>query len=64
MNHTTVPNTTQRLWSVTETATFLGIPAKTLYRWRYTATGPPSHRVGRHVRYDPAEVRAWVRNQH
>ena len=26
-------------------------------------TGPPSHRVGRHVRYEPTEVRAWVLEQ-
>ncbi len=63
MNSTTLPNPTPRLWSVVETATFLGVPPKTLYQWRYTATGPPSHRIGRHVRYDPAEVRSWVRAQ-
>ncbi|NYI94663.1 excisionase family DNA binding protein [Streptomonospora nanhaiensis] len=56
----TVP---QQLWSVKETARFLGVPAKTLYEWRYKGDGPPSHRIGRHLRYVPAEVHAWVRTQ-
>jgi predicted DNA-binding transcriptional regulator AlpA len=51
------------LWSVKDTAAFLGVPPKTLYQWRYQETGPPSHRVGRYVRYDPAEVHAWVLEQ-
>ncbi|GAA1755492.1 helix-turn-helix domain-containing protein [Streptomonospora arabica] len=49
-----------RLWSVSDAAAFLGVPAKTLYEWRYKGDGPPSHRVGRYVRYVPDEVRSWV----
>ncbi|GAA1780778.1 helix-turn-helix domain-containing protein [Streptomonospora arabica] len=52
-----------QLWSVRETAGFLGVPAKTLYEWRYKGDGPPSYRVGRYLRYVPAEVHAWVRSQ-
>ncbi len=33
---------------------------ETLYTWRKKRIGPPSFRVGRHLRYDPAAVRAWV----
>ncbi|PRX98171.1 excisionase family DNA binding protein [Allonocardiopsis opalescens] len=51
------------LWSVREAAAFLGVPVRTLYQWRYREAGPPSHRIGRHLRYVPAEVRAWVREQ-
>ncbi|GAA4918736.1 helix-turn-helix transcriptional regulator [Streptomonospora salina] len=51
------------LWSVREAARFLSVPEKTLYQWRYLETGPPSHRVGRYVRYDPDEVHAWVLQQ-
>ncbi|MDA0568055.1 helix-turn-helix domain-containing protein [Streptomonospora sp. S1-112] len=56
----TVP---QQLWSVQDAARFLGVPAKTLYEWRYKGDGPPSHRIGRYVRYVPAEVHAWVRTR-
>ncbi|CAL9359141.1 helix-turn-helix transcriptional regulator [Nocardiopsis dassonvillei] len=52
-----------RLWSIEETADFLGVPETTLYQWRHKRTGPPSHRVGRHVRYFPEAVQAWVRSQ-
>ncbi|GAA4919583.1 helix-turn-helix transcriptional regulator [Streptomonospora salina] len=66
---TTAPETqpqrgaTYRLWSVKDAAAFLGVPAKTLYEWRYKGDGPPSHRVGRYVRYVPSEVHNWVRAQ-
>lgn len=53
----------ERLWSIGETAAYLGVPVATLYDWRYRETGPPSHRVGRHVRYVPNEVHAWVERQ-
>lgn len=49
-----------RLWSVHDVAGFLGVPVPTLYKWRYLGTGPAAFRVGRHLRYDPAEVRAWL----
>ncbi|WP_398695584.1 helix-turn-helix transcriptional regulator [Streptomonospora wellingtoniae] len=52
-----------QLWSVRETAEYLCVPERTLYRWRYMETGPPSHRVGRYVRYVPDEVHAWVLQQ-
>ncbi|MEJ7742361.1 MAG: helix-turn-helix domain-containing protein [Nocardioidaceae bacterium] len=49
-----------RLWSVKETAAYLGIPVATMYRWRHHSCGPPAYRVGRHLRYDPADVRRWL----
>lgn len=32
----------------------------TVYQWRRKGTGPRGFRVGRHLRFDPADVRAWV----
>ena len=51
------------LWSVEDLSTYLGIPVPTLYRWRRCGSGPPCHRVGRHLRYIPDEVDAWLREQ-
>jgi predicted DNA-binding transcriptional regulator AlpA len=48
-----------RLWGVREVAEFLGVPVTTLYQWRYQGYGPPGARVGRYLRYDPRDVRAW-----
>ncbi|GGQ66163.1 hypothetical protein GCM10010195_22260 [Kitasatospora griseola] len=36
---------------------------ETVYQWRRKRTGPPGFRVGRHLRYDPAEVARWVAAQ-
>ncbi|MEU1604011.1 MULTISPECIES: helix-turn-helix transcriptional regulator [Micromonospora] len=52
--------TPERLWSVTDVSAFLGIPVGTLYQWRHRRIGPRASRVGRHLRYDPADVRAWL----
>ncbi|MEV2247587.1 helix-turn-helix domain-containing protein [Streptomyces sp. NPDC049970] len=32
----------------------------TVYQWRRKRTGPCGFRVGRHLRFDPDDVRAWV----
>ena len=49
-----------KLWTVEDVAEFLGVPVKTLYRWRTTGYGPRGRRVGRYIRYKPADVLAWV----
>ena len=51
------------LWTVHDVSAFLGVPVGTLYQWRYLRVGPPAYRVGRHIRYDPAAVRAWLNTQ-
>lgn len=51
--------TTERLWSVADVSAFLGVPVGTLYQWRHRRIGPRARRVGRYLRYDPADVRAW-----
>lgn len=53
-----------RLWTVRETATFLGVPVSTLYYWSYLGEGgPPILRVGRCLRYNPQTVMAWAMGQ-
>ncbi|MET8682575.1 helix-turn-helix domain-containing protein [Streptomyces sp. NPDC004647] len=44
-------------------ADLLGVPIETVYQWRRKRTGPRGFRVGRHLRYDPEDVRAWVSSQ-
>lgn len=51
----------ERLWSVHEVAEYLRIPVQTLYKWRQAGNGPTGYRLGKHLRYEPADVRAWVR---
>ncbi len=36
---------------------------ETVYQWRRKRTGPRGFRVGRHLRFDPEDVRAWVDSQ-
>lgn len=36
---------------------------ETVYAWRRKRIGPPGFRVGKHLRYAPAAVRAWVAEQ-
>lgn len=50
----------QKLLSVDELAELLGVPKFTIYRWSTDRTGPPAYRVGRFLRYRPAEVEAWL----
>ncbi|ACU35245.1 MULTISPECIES: helix-turn-helix domain-containing protein [Actinosynnema] len=48
-----------KLWSVQDVADFLGVPVNTLYQWRTRNYGPPGKRIGKYVRFDPEQVRAW-----
>jgi excisionase family DNA binding protein len=52
----------ESLWGVDEVSDYLGVPVKTLYQWKWRGEGPPVRKVGRHLRYVPALVRAWVEN--
>jgi excisionase family DNA binding protein len=50
-------------WAVDDVAAYLRVPVETLYAWRKRKYGPPAARIGRHLRYDPADVRAWFRDR-
>ncbi|WP_327578436.1 helix-turn-helix domain-containing protein [Streptomyces sp. NBC_00145] len=41
-------------------AEIFSVPLETVYQWRKKRTGPLGFRVGKHLRYDPADVRAYV----
>jgi excisionase family DNA binding protein len=48
------------LWTLQDVSEFLNVPVCTLYQWRVRGEAPPAFKVGRHVRFDPDRVRAWV----
>jgi excisionase family DNA binding protein len=52
--------TCERLWTFKDVSDFLGVPIGTLYQWRVRGEGPPAYKIGRHVRFDPDRVRAWL----
>lgn len=52
-----------RLWTVRDTADYLGVPVSTLYYWSYRGEGGPQIlRIGRSLRYDPGDVIEWARS--
>ncbi len=51
------------LWGVKDAAQYLGLPVPTLYAWHSRNQGPPAYRIGRWLKYSPAEVEKWVRSQ-
>ena len=57
---TAAPAPSDRLWTAQDVADYLTVPLATLYQWRYLGTGPTAYRVGRHLRYEPAAVQAWL----
>ncbi|MDJ1138505.1 helix-turn-helix transcriptional regulator [Streptomyces iconiensis] len=46
-----------------DVSALFSVPVETVYAWRKKGTGPRAFRVGRHLRYDPAEVAAWTSQQ-
>jgi hypothetical protein len=52
--------TSGRLWTAQDVADYLTVPLATLYQGRYLGIGPTAYRVGRHLRYEPAAVQAWL----
>lgn len=53
-----------RLWTLRDVSAFLAVPVGTLYQWRVRGEGPPAMRLGRHLRFDPSEVRRWADSHH
>ncbi len=57
------PGLPDRMWSRQETAEFLGVPVQTISVWRLSGRGPRASKVGRYLRYNPADVMAWLEQQ-
>jgi len=50
----------ESLLTLGEVATQLKVPEASLRYWRHVGSGPTSIKVGRHVRYRPTDVEAWL----
>ena len=50
----------ERLMTIADLSTMLGVPIDTLYGWRHRGEGPRGYRLGRHVRYRRSSVEAWL----
>ncbi|WP_338703816.1 helix-turn-helix domain-containing protein [Streptomyces sp. Q6] len=50
----------EKLLTVRQLAEYLDVPIQTLYMWSHLGTGPTPIKVGRCLRYEPAEVRSWL----
>lgn len=50
----------ERYLTPVDLADLLGVPVEKVYQWRRKDTGPRGFRVGRHLRFDPEDVRVWV----
>lgn len=48
------------LLSIHEVATLLNVSPKTIYHWQAKSRGPRPYRVGKFLRWDQAEVLAWL----
>lgn len=41
-------------------AEYLAVPLPTIYQWSHHGRGPVVLKVGRHLRYRPSDVEAWL----
>jgi excisionase family DNA binding protein len=53
----------EELLSPQDLADLCGVPLATVYRWNHYGEGPIPLHIGRHVRYRPADVDAWLEEQ-
>ncbi|GGW27010.1 helix-turn-helix domain-containing protein [Streptomyces galilaeus] len=49
-----------RYLTADDIAVIFKVPKETVYQWRRKRVGPPGFRIGKYIRYDPADVLAHV----
>lgn len=52
-----------KLWGPDDLSRVLSVPVSTLYLWRARKEGPPAIKVGKHLRWRPADVDRWLDEQ-
>jgi predicted DNA-binding transcriptional regulator AlpA len=50
---------TESLWTPKQTAAYLGVSVKTLYRWHYLKENLQPKVMGGRLRYSPESVKQW-----
>jgi len=48
------------LFGIRELAAHLGIPVTTVRYWQRKGLGPPALRLGKYLKWRPADVDAWL----
>lgn len=51
------------LLTIKEAASYLTVPEETLRKWRAQGRGPQAIKLGRHLRYDRADLDRWIAEQ-
>ncbi|MEV7389533.1 helix-turn-helix domain-containing protein [Streptomyces sp. NPDC091215] len=49
-----------RYLTADDIAEIFEVPKETVYQWRKKRIGPPGFRIGKYIRYDPADVHRYV----
>jgi excisionase family DNA binding protein len=55
--------TAESLLTPAEVAEWLRVTPATLYRWRYERRGPAAIKMGKYLRFRPADVTTWLEQQ-
>ncbi len=48
------------LWTLEELCAKLHISPRTVHGWRRAGTAPKAYKVGKHLMFDEADIRAWL----
>jgi predicted DNA-binding transcriptional regulator AlpA len=51
---------TKPLWTIEDLSAYLSVPVATIYKWRSTGEAPRAHKIGRYLRWTPADVFDWL----
>lgn len=60
MSLTPVPSPALDILTTAQVSELTGVPVHTLRAWRNEGTGPRSWKLGNRIRYDRADVLAWL----
>jgi excisionase family DNA binding protein len=53
----------RQLLTIDQLSEWLQVPKQTVYKWRTCGNGPRGLRIGKHVRFEKAEVERWLSDQ-